>query len=252
MRLRADFEVIETTYIVATKASLGFVRLVVPLHMISNLELFSRHEASRRSARRRIERTETGSMPHTLPVSLGSVPLEISELSSLRSGDVLLPAAHGVDFEGLAPEGGGGRLFVDRRMRHHMRCTLRPLEAQGDNRARRDGWSIEIDDRALVSTRTEEQGDSAMSDETGAAAADADEKTEYLMDMAGVEVEFLVGSLEISIRELASLQSGQVLELERDLAEPLDLVVDGRRVARGELVNVEGRLGVRIVSVGSR
>jgi flagellar motor switch protein FliN len=72
------------------------------------------------------------------------------------------------------------------------------------------------------------------------------------MDMAGVEVEFLVGSLEISIRELASLQSGQVLELERDLAEPLDLVVDGRRVARGELVNVEGRLGVRIVSVGSR
>jgi type III secretion system YscQ/HrcQ family protein len=53
----------------------------------------------------------------------------------------------------------------------------------------------------------------------------------------------------ISIDELARLRAGQILELGCQATDPVDLVVDGRRVARGELVDIDGKLAVRITRV---
>ncbi|HVF45013.1 MAG TPA: FliM/FliN family flagellar motor switch protein [Pyrinomonadaceae bacterium] len=50
----------------------------------------------------------------------------------------------------------------------------------------------------------------------------------------------------ISLEELSRLRAGQVLELGCRPTDPVELVADGRRVAVGELVDVEGRLGVRV------
>lgn len=50
----------------------------------------------------------------------------------------------------------------------------------------------------------------------------------------------------ISLEELSRLRAGQVLELGCKPTDPVELVADGRCVAVGELVDVEGRLGVRI------
>jgi type III secretion protein Q len=50
----------------------------------------------------------------------------------------------------------------------------------------------------------------------------------------------------ISLEELSRLRAGQVLELGCKPTDPVELVADGRRVAVGELVDVEGRLGVRV------
>ena len=52
----------------------------------------------------------------------------------------------------------------------------------------------------------------------------------------------------MSVEELASMQVGQVIGLGIPIGEPVELHAGGRRLGRGELVNVEGTLGVRVLS----
>lgn len=61
-----------------------------------------------------------------------------------------------------------------------------------------------------------------------------------------VVVRVEVGSLTLSAREWASVRPGDVLETGLALAEPVVLRIAGREVARGELVSIDGELGVKI------
>jgi flagellar motor switch/type III secretory pathway protein FliN len=63
---------------------------------------------------------------------------------------------------------------------------------------------------------------------------------------APVVVRVEVGAVTLSAREWAELRPGDVIETGRRIADVVSLRVGGREVARGELVNVEGQLGVRI------
>jgi flagellar motor switch/type III secretory pathway protein FliN len=55
----------------------------------------------------------------------------------------------------------------------------------------------------------------------------------------------------ISLEELSRMRAGQVLELGCRPTDPVELIADSRRVAVGELVEVEGQLGVRILRLTS-
>ena len=63
---------------------------------------------------------------------------------------------------------------------------------------------------------------------------------------APVVVRVELGNVTLSARKWAELAPGDVIETGRRIGEPVVLRVAGREVARGELVNVEGELGVRI------
>lgn len=58
-----------------------------------------------------------------------------------------------------------------------------------------------------------------------------------------------LGSLEMSAAEWAALRPGDVLTSGRRLEEPVVLRTGGREIARGELVDIEGEIGVRITQV---
>jgi flagellar motor switch protein FliN/FliY len=60
-----------------------------------------------------------------------------------------------------------------------------------------------------------------------------------------------VGRARISVRELLALTPGSVVELDRQAGEPLDLYVNGLLVARGEVVVVNERFGLRLTEVVS-
>ncbi|WP_372863978.1 flagellar motor switch protein FliN [Spongiibacter sp.] len=77
---------------------------------------------------------------------------------------------------------------------------------------------------------------------------------DMVMDIP-VRITLEVGGSEMPIRELLQLQQGAVVELDRQAGEPLDVLVNGRLIARGEVVVVEDKLGIRlteVVSAGER
>lgn len=73
-----------------------------------------------------------------------------------------------------------------------------------------------------------------------------------LPDNAHVELTVALGTTQLSLRQVAELSVGQILSLERPLAGPFELRAAGRLVGKGELVDVDGELAVRIVSVGDQ
>jgi type III secretion system YscQ/HrcQ family protein len=58
-----------------------------------------------------------------------------------------------------------------------------------------------------------------------------------------------IGRVSLPLARLADLRPGDVIELDRDPSEPVELTSGGRLVARGELVQVEDQLGVRVTTV---
>jgi len=71
-----------------------------------------------------------------------------------------------------------------------------------------------------------------------------------LPDDAHVELTVAVGTTQLSLRQLLDLSVGQVVTLGRPLAGPFEVRAEGRVLGRGELVDVDGELAVRIVSLG--
>jgi flagellar motor switch protein FliN len=60
-----------------------------------------------------------------------------------------------------------------------------------------------------------------------------------------------VGSTKLKLSELMNLAEGNVVELDRQAHELLDVMVNGALVAKGEVVTVNGRFGIRVVEVVS-
>lgn len=64
-----------------------------------------------------------------------------------------------------------------------------------------------------------------------------------------VKISAVLGKKRLTISELTALGPGAVIELDRRVGEPIDLYVNDRLVARGELVLVEGVLGVTMTEI---
>jgi len=74
------------------------------------------------------------------------------------------------------------------------------------------------------------------------------DSTPDLSVLAGVEVLITLrfGHCSLPLKEIADLTAGSVVELDESLAEPVEVVVGERVIARGEIVSVDGCYGVRI------
>lgn len=72
--------------------------------------------------------------------------------------------------------------------------------------------------------------------------------------LAEVQVELAVelGRVKLPLKDLLSLAPGAVLELDRSADAPVDVLVNGCLVARGEVVVIDGEFGVRITAVVER
>jgi flagellar motor switch protein FliN len=74
---------------------------------------------------------------------------------------------------------------------------------------------------------------------------------ELLMDLA-LEVSVELGRSHMSIGEILALRTGSVIELDKLAGEPVDVSVNGTLIARGEVVVVDEKFGVRITEVVSK
>jgi flagellar motor switch protein FliN len=69
-----------------------------------------------------------------------------------------------------------------------------------------------------------------------------------LMDV-GLEVKLRFGTRRMLLRDVLALSAGVVVELDNTLHSPVDLLLDGRLIAQGEVVVVDGKYGLRVTDV---
>ena len=84
-------------------------------------------------------------------------------------------------------------------------------------------------------------------------AAPAGPNSSLIMDIP-VEVQIMLGSTEMAVSDLMGLQKGSTVALNRRIGEPVDVIVNGRRIARGEITVLENdpsRFGIRLTEVST-
>lgn len=223
---------VEIVFAAYSQTRRGLVRVLLPDRVIQALEAYGNSAPGRGQRRDFVRYGPFADLRLRFPVELGRVELAPGELRDLERGDVVFLAQHGLQLEGLADgQGEYGRLHLS--ARQFLPCEL--FEGV-------DGiWNLR-----LCSDNVQTQEESIVEHNV------SEERTAYLAGNATAVVEVRVGQVVLSVSEMAQLQSGHVMVLNRDVARGVELVVDGRVIGSGELVNVEGTLGVRVQWMGVR
>jgi flagellar motor switch protein FliM len=236
----------------------GMVRLVVPSAVLEAAEPVV--ESTQRRARVKADLVAHAGRLSTvrswLRAEIGSAEISAQDLASLRVKDVLL-----VDALSARPDRG------------------EPGTAQlrvGSGRAARAEAEVFIEDGRYQARITDivlgEPGHPRSVTEEGSGSDEVDEFTNPELDVppelegaalddvnkpdgsdllgdVPLQIAVELARVPVTAQQVVGMRAGQVLELNRGPGEPVELSVNGKVVARGELVEVEGQIGVRIITL---
>jgi len=89
-------------------------------------------------------------------------------------------------------------------------------------------------------------------DQTRGDASSSDineQRLRFMMDL-NLPVSIELGRVDLAIQDILNLKPGQVIELKKLPTEPVDIIVNGKKMGEGELVIIEEHFGVRITQIG--
>jgi type III secretion system YscQ/HrcQ family protein len=182
---------------------------------------------------------------------VGKSEVTVDELSRLEPGDVLVVTEPrirrlngGIEGSVLLRVGDSENSIVRGR-------AIESAEAEGSGEAEMAEASSLATIKLLI------EGISSQHSETLAERFDMNEQEREEQRGEGATlIEGLLLTVNVELKaqrlrmdELAQLRVGQIIDLGCRASDPVDLLIDGRTIARGQLVDIEGRLGVSILQV---
>ena len=105
---------------------------------------------------------------------------------------------------------------------------------------------------AALSRPSQSKSSTADSDQLAGAGMRKPNSSEVNLEMVmDVELNVILrfGQRQLTLREVLELTSGSVVELDRQVDEPVELLLDGMVIAKGEAVVVDGNYGLRVTEV---
>jgi type III secretion protein Q len=171
-----------------------------------------------------------GDVGVALRIRVGRARLFAREVATLSPGDVVLAD------ELLAERASEGPRWSEARLAGKGGAVVVTLARA------RGGWRVQAVEGARYARTA--QVEDAMSDAETV-------RTDELSEIAEVPVELAIelGRIELRVRELAALVPGRVISARIPVGREVELRAGDRVVASGELVDIEGELGVRITTV---
>ena len=95
---------------------------------------------------------------------------------------------------------------------------------------------------------TEELNELLQKGSASEAADDIERKMEIVLEFP-VDVSVRVGDTYMTLDDIMHLTTGKVIDLNKLLSEPVDLLVNGKPFARGEVLSMGEYFGIRITSI---
>lgn len=172
-------------------------------------------------------------LQYMFSVNLGVSYLSADQIALLENGDIILLDHSQVVLEEGAPKG-KAEIRSDRLRRGVIGAVI-AFEAEG---------VCKVTIETLYQEGLKPMSDSAKKTEEG--QADSNEGV-----LASIEIPIVVelARLNYTLEELSALKEGQIIEVKKPQPEVVDLSVDGKIIASGKLVDIEGKLGVRILKI---
>lgn len=254
----------EFVFVVETGDSSGILTAFAPPDFLSGLDraqnplLFNS-----RSNQRKIEDLEKLAPKINVQMHVGTTFLDADSILFLEPDDIVLIEKSEISLEkGLIGDNlqisvGRGRNFrlkgkaETREFGGEMFFEIKEISNEKSNRRftpiklEMDEKEIELNDESQQTPETEMQ---EMPDET---SVEEEQISTASLENVQVALRVEIAADKISLRELQNMRAGQIIALGCRPTDPVKLVVDQREepVATGELVEIEGQLGVRLTKV---
>jgi flagellar motor switch protein FliN len=142
-------------------------------------------------------------------------------------------------------------LLLSAELRTSLASTREPQPVKVEEPVPPDGPAMDAPPSTLAESPTTAEAAPALSDPAGATGESSRAVPANLDLLLDVELDASLrfGQREMPLREILELRPGSVIELDRNLQEPAELLVAGRVIARGEVVTVDGNYGLRITDI---
>jgi flagellar motor switch protein FliM len=184
-------------------------------------------------------------------VEIATLDLGPDDIEKLEVGDIVLLENHEIS---KTEAGIDGSVFV--KIGRGKNGGLRgKLLAEGE-RLRLEITEIVVQEEPVeASAMVANPGDEAQPPADTDAVLNGDGSEDNLSETQGLlrdvaaPVVVELGRIRLNATQVARLKTGQILRLPRGPHDPVDLVVNGKVFARGELIEVDGELGVRLLQV---
>jgi type III secretion system YscQ/HrcQ family protein len=166
-------------------------------------------------------------------IEIGESILSSDQIPQLEEGDIILLDRTSVTLDGTLPKG-----------KVELRCKRWP-------RGLITG-TLGCDTKGTSSITVEAIYQEGMKRMAEASKKQEPQKQDTSGEaLGGIEVPVTVefARMNFSLEEIASFREGQIIEFEKGQPEVVDLAVEGKVIANGKLVDIEGKLGIRIVKI---
>jgi flagellar motor switch protein FliM len=238
----------------------GYVRIFIPATVLAGANPPS--DAAVRQARRAADAgahaNRLSAVKTWLRAEIAQVEISAADLKQVRERDVVL--VEGVTARPDKGEGGTAKLkigpgrnghfdaeVVVENGRYHAKLTALVAEGDGAGDALEEE-PLDLSEAAKPEDSTNPGTNPRAKDGKVDETLKGSEGAELLNDIP-LQVAVELARVPITAEEVVALKVGQVIDLNRVAGEPIDLSVNGKIVARGELVEVDGNLGVRVLSL---
>lgn len=207
---------------------LSYIRLYIPYKLLEDLLLPSSDSVRLELLGRWMN--VVSAVKTELIVELGEIKLLAEELASLEPSDIILLSGIGVRYS-------DGELTGSVRARlgqNGAGCFSSDIISEPS--------SVKIMLNSFT-VSTQPKGEKEAMEEK-----DLAESAQFVQSVP-VTIVVELGRRNMTIADVSRLRLGQIIDLKRTPSEPVDLTIDGKVIGKGELVDIEGDLGVRILKL---
>lgn len=220
---------------------LGYLRILLPEALVQG-HFGGRLPAGDDGDYARMRRALQALPEVQVPVRVVAAQLALTpdDIANVERGDIIVLENHQLQ---LGSGGVGGQVTLHLGRGRHGTITARLFDELGELR-------LEVSAIAAQPQPEEIDMDDPQSRAADGQAPDDNlPQTAELLREVDAPVAVELGRIRLSTAQVVRLRAGQVLRLARAATDPVDLVVGGKLFARGELIEVDGELGVRLTHV---
>ena len=222
--------------------SIGYARILLPANFI---ESFAKPLPQSGGTPEELEHmrrmlSQLADKEIEMKIEAGRLELAAEDIANLEAGDIIILEHHQLV---LGPEGPGGTISGHIGRGRNGRLEGQLLASEGQLKFAIS--QIIVQEQPIETPMTDELNDEPTIQEP----TDNLPETEGLLRDIDAPVVIELGRLKMNTAQVTRLKSGQILRLPRNANDPVDLVVNDKLFARGELVEIDGELGVRLVKV---
>ena len=261
---REDEDLFVVGFRIFLDLKVGYMRLIIPSTLMKETGLTQTPQDGPSWERLKSHLLDTfrlfGDRLFPMQVEAGRSELSIEDLNGLGNEDIILLETTGLQVSGEEVSGAVNCTFGNG-VRGYLKSDLQ-ISQSGE-------FQVMVQEIVPVSTpdhhanhQPSTQEDSIMDEEnepmeqeahaeaeSPAAPEENLEETKHLLEDVTVPMVVEMGRVGLTAMEIAQLRAGTVFELGREPGAAVQLIVDNKHIGDGELVEIEGQLGVRVLAL---